>query len=322
MPGLRVYVALSEFCKYDDRARRTLVEAGFEVKENPLGRRLRREEMLETLQGADAVIAGVEPYDGELLSGLANLRCVSRCGVGTDAIDLEAARRLNIAVFSTPDEVTEPVAQMTVGMILALARNFPQHAANSRSGLWIKHAGHLLSEWNVGLIGFGRIGRKVGSYLHVFGAQVFVYDPYVALSQPSSDTQNIQFCPLPKLLSKSDLVSIHAARPRDDGPIIGPVEFASMKRGSRIVNTARSYLVDESALFEALTSGQLSAAALDVFDSEPYIGSLTRLPQVLCTPHVASLTKGARIAMEVRCAENVAMFFTQKSGLSKAKPIV
>ena len=301
-----VYVALSQFCQDSDQARRVLQEAGFVVRENTLGRRLQPEEMLEALRDADAVLAGVEPYSSELLAALPRLRCISRCGVGTDAIDLKAAQRLNIEFLTTGDEVVEPVAQMTVAMILALARNIPLHYAEFHAGLWLKRTAYLLSEWTIGLIGFGRIGRRVESYLQVFGARALVYDPYITLSQLSSGTR---LCSLGEVLSESDLISIHAARPRSDGPIIGRAEIASMKRGSRIVNTARSHLVDEAALHEALKSGQLSAAALDVFDSEPYAGPLGQLPQVLCTPHVASLTRASRLAMELRCAMNVIDFF-------------
>ena len=124
-----VYVALQQFCEADAAPRQRLLEAGFEVRQNTLGRRLRREEVPTLLAQADAGIAGVEPYDAEVLAALPKLRCISRCGVGTDSIDVDAAQRRGIAVYTTPDEVTEPVAQLTVAMILALARNFPQHLA-------------------------------------------------------------------------------------------------------------------------------------------------------------------------------------------------
>ena len=109
MSSPTVYVALQQFCERDERPRRLLVEAGCAVRENTLGRRLRREEMRAELRDADAVLAGVEPYDAELLASLPRLRCISRCGVGTDAIDLAAARRHRIEVFTTPEEVVEPV---------------------------------------------------------------------------------------------------------------------------------------------------------------------------------------------------------------------
>jgi len=297
-----VYVALRQFCEEDDHPRRVLLNAGLEVRENTLGRRLRREEMATLLQGANAVLAGVEPYDGELLAALPRLRCISRCGAGTDSIDLEAARQLGIAVYATPEEVVEPVAQMTIAMMLALARQLPQHLAGLRSGLWKAQTGSLLSEWTVGLVGFGRIGRVVERYLRAFGSRVLVADPNVgrdAVPKPA------EWRELPSLLAEADLVSLHVGRPKDGGILMGRHEFAAMKQGSRLVNTARGYLVDEAALFDGLQSGHLAGAALDVFADEPYTGRLATLPQVLCTPHVASLTRASRAAMERRCARNV-----------------
>lgn len=264
--------------------------------------------MFEALGGADAVLAGVEPYDAELLAALPRLRCISRCGVGTDAIDLQAAQSLSITVFTTPDEVVEPVAQMAVAMILALARNFPLHFTEMRDGLWRKHTGFVLSEWTIGLIGFGRVGQAVERYLRAFGPRILVADPCV---QPNQLPEGVEIRQLLELLAESDLVSLHAARSPESGPILGRNEIAAMKPGSRIVNTARGYLLDETALHAALQSGHLAAAALDVFSHEPYRGPLRKLPQVLCTSHVASLTRASRAAMELRCAENAVAYFQQ-----------
>ena len=312
MSNKRVYVALSQFCEYNDQPRRILSEAGFEVRENATCRRMNRKEMFDALRDVDAVLAGVEPYDDDLLGSLPRLRCISRCGVGTDTIDLEAARRCNIAVLTTAEEIVEPVAQMTLAMMLALSRNFPLHCTDFRSGLWRKHTGYLLSEWTIGLIGFGRIGRAVGRYLRTFGAKVIITDPNVA---PEELPAGVEMRDLESLLGEADLISLHADRRSAQGVLIGRREIAAMKRGSRLVNTARGHLVDETALLEALQSGHLAGAALDVFETEPYMGPLKILPQVLCTPHVASLTKASRLAMELRCARNVVEFFSCDSSI-------
>jgi len=304
-----VYVALQQFCETDERPRLALLEAGFDVRHNTHGRRLRREEMFETLREADAVLAGVEPYDAQLLSALPRLRCISRCGIGTDTIDLEAARRLGIAVYTTPDEVTEPVAQMTVAMILALARNLPLHVTNFHAGRWSKHTGFLLSEWTIGLVGFGRVGRAVERYLRGFEPRVLVTDPLVA---PQDLPSTVERHPLAALLAEADVVSLHVSRPKEEGALIGRQELQQMKPGSRLINTSRGYLVDEQALEETLRSGHLAGAALDVFGDEPYTGPLASLPQVLCTPHVASLTRASRAAMERRCAQHVVGCFAQQ----------
>lgn len=303
-----VFVALPDFCQNDTRPREILKEAGFEVHENTSGRRIRRDEMFEALRDVDGVLAGLEPYNADLLTALPRLRCISRCGVGTDAIDLEASRRLNIAVVITPAEVIEPVAQMTIAMVLALARNLPLHLNDFRGGLWRKHTGYVISEWTIGLVGFGRIGRAVERYLRAFGPRVIVTDPNVKADQLPDGVSLYELLPL---LAEADIVSLHAAMCAGKTPLIGYREIRAMKKGSRLVNTARGCLVDEGALCDAIESGHLAAAALDVFETEPYEGPLVNLPQVLCTPHVASLAKASRIAMEVRCARNVVEFFSK-----------
>lgn len=309
MSGKRVYVALQQFCEEDDSPRKELLNAGLEVRQNDLGRRLHREEMPHLLKEADAVLAGVEPYDAELLAALPRLKCISRCGAGTDSIDLKEARRRRVAILTTADEVVEPVAQMTLAMILGLARNLPLHLRDFQAGRWRKQTGFLLSEWTIGLVGFGRIGRAVEGLLRPFGPKLLVADPFL---RGDPLPHGVQHCDLPNLLMQSDLVSIHAFRNPEEGALIGRREMFLMKRGAYLVNTARGYLVEEEALVEALESGHLAGAALDVFEKEPYTGKLTRLPQVLATPHVASLTWASRSAMELRCAKNVVEFFARR----------
>ncbi len=307
MSGESVFVALQTFCEGNDRPRRELLRAGLRVRENPLGRRLRREEMPDFLNEADAVLAGIEPYDAGILQRLPRLRCISRCGTGTDSIDLETARKRGVAVLTTPDEVVEPVAQMALAMLLALARNLPLHWDDFRRGEWRKRTGHLLSEWTVGVVGLGRVGRAFHEYLQPFGCAIRVYDPNLPAQRFPQETRCAE---LESLLRESDVVSLHAALPPDAPPLLSRREFAFMRKGSRLINTARGRLVDEAALIEALESGHLSAAALDVFESEPTTaGKLCRFPQVLCTPHVASLTARSRGEMELRCARNIVEFF-------------
>jgi D-3-phosphoglycerate dehydrogenase len=307
-PVTSVYVALSQFCEGDDSPRRALLDAGFSIEENRLGRRLRADELVKAVGSADAIIAGVEPYDAATLEAFPRLRCISRVGVGVDAIDLEAAKRLGIAVLNTPDEVAEPVAQITVGMILALARNLPEYGVTLRQGSWKRHTGFLLSEWVIGLVGFGRIGRTVERCLRPFGPKVLVSDPALKKGDLPSGVELVDFN---TLLSRSDLVSLHAMRAASEGPLVSTAQLNRMKRGARLVNTARGYLVDEEALLGALVSGNLAGAALDVFETEPYAGPLTKFPQVLCTPHIGTLTHASRRAMEMKAVVNVVDFLGQ-----------
>lgn len=307
MNGRSVYIALSQFCEGDDSPRRALLAAGCSIHENRLGRRLRSDEIVAAVGRADAIIAGVEPYNATVLEAFPQVRCISRCGVGVDAIDLDAAKQLGIAVLNTPDEVAEPVAQLTVGMMLALARNLPEYSVAIQEGNWKRYTGFLLSEWTIGLVGFGRIGRAVERCLRPFGTAVIVSDP--GLRQQDLPA-GIELLDLNVLLSRADLVSLHAARPPSEGPLLSTSQFEGMKPGSRIVNTARGYLIDEAALLRVLESGHLAGAALDVYETEPYSGPLMKFPQVLCTPHIGTLTNASRRAMELRAAANVIKFLS------------
>ncbi|MDZ4224734.1 MAG: NAD(P)-dependent oxidoreductase, partial [bacterium] len=142
-----------------------------------------------------------------------------------------------------------------------------------------------------------------------FGCPVRVFDPFV---KADDLPQGVLGCDLESLLALSDIVSLHLNRPAKEGPLLGACEFAKMKRGSFLVNTARGHFLDETALQEVLAGGHLAGAALDVFAEEPCNGPLTRLSNVLSTPHVATLTRGSRIAMEIRCAQNVVDYFSNK----------
>lgn len=302
-----VYVALQQFCESDHRPLALLQEAGCVVRLNTLGRRLRRDEMASVLQGAEGVLAGIEPYEAEVLARLPHLRCISRCGAGTDSIDLEAARRQGVAVYTTPDEAVEPVAQLTVGMILALARHLLWHNAEMHAGVWNKRTGFLLSEWTIGLVGFGRIGQAVERHLRGFGPRMLIADPCLDAQHLPAGVERRT---LQSLLAEADLVSLHAARREQEGPLLGREELDRMKRGSYLVNTARGFLVDEQVLYEKLRSGHLAGAAVDAFQREPYHGPIAHLPNVVCTPHIATLTRASRAAMEWRCAQNLVKHFT------------
>jgi len=302
----KVAITLQNFCQANDEPQRLLQAAGLEVKLNTLGRRVRKDELVKFLEGADAVVAGVEPYSNEVLSQLPNLKLISRCGSGTDAIDLEAARRLGIKILTTPDETIEPVAQMAVAMVLALARNLCGHYADFQKGKWIKRYGALLSEWTIGIVGFGRIGSRVATYLKPFGPKILVADPCLKVM---ADMGAVEFCDFKDLLQRSDCVTLHAGRGPEEGVLMGANQFSLMRQGSYLINTSRGYLVDEGALCEALTSGRLAGAGLDVYEKEPYAGPLSKVESVICTPHVSTLTKASRVAMEVRSIKNIVNFY-------------
>jgi D-3-phosphoglycerate dehydrogenase len=226
-----------------------------------------------------------------------------------DAIDLVAARERGITVANTPDIPTTAVAELALAMFLALSRNLRSQANRMQARRWERVTAHLLEGRTVGLIGLGRIGRKVAALCRAFDARVLAFDPLV---DPDRGPPGVQLVSREQLLREADIVSLHASR--NPQRLIGQAELACMKRGSILVNLARGDMVDEAALVEALRSGHIAAAGLDVFGEEPYRGPLCDFEQVILTPHSATNTLETRAAMELACVRNAIRFLAGELG--------
>jgi D-3-phosphoglycerate dehydrogenase len=235
------------------------------------------------------------------LEKLPLLKVISRCGVGMDNVDLEAAAQLNIKVFNTPFGPTLAVAELTVGLILDLLRKVTMMDREMRAGVWEKRMGKLLSGKRVGIIGFGRIGQKTGKLLRAFGCEIGCYDN---LRIRGLEDLGIKRLEMDELLRESDIVTVHVSG-KYEKPLLGVKEIGMMKKGAWLVNVARGGVVDEEVLFDALKDGRLAGAALDVFEKEPYDGPLKELDNVILTPHIGSYAKEARIEMEIQAAKNL-----------------
>jgi D-3-phosphoglycerate dehydrogenase len=299
----RILVALSTFAEHD-RAPLALLQASpFDFTINPLGRRLTREEIIDLGAGCAGVIAGVEPYDERVLTSLPDLRCISRCGVGTDSIALATAVARGIIIRNTPDVVTAPVAELTVALMLDLLKRVTEHTILLRAGRWEKLTGRLIAGKTVGLVGLGRIGRRVAELLVPFGARLVGCDP--AADRSWADRTRVRVVPFDEVLATSDVLSLHLSVDPQHPFKLEAAHLARLKPGAYLINVARGQLVDDRALYDALSSGHLAGAALDVYAEEPYAGPLTTLPQVLLTPHIATLTVESRSEMELQATRNV-----------------
>lgn len=275
--------------------------AGFEIVTNPYGRKLTEDEVAALLD-ADVVgmIAGVEPLTRRVLSAAKGLKCVSRCGIGLDSVDLAAAKNCGIEVTNTPDAPSIAVAELTVGLILDLLRCISQADRQIRAGKWKALMGGLLAARTVGIVGYGRVGRRVAKLVQAFGARVLATDAAAVESDGVAE-----LCSLDRLLAEVDLVSLHLPSQRNGGYFMDTDRIGAMKRGAMLVNTARGGLVDEAALTQALQEGRLAGAALDTFEQEPYAGPLATLPQVVLTAHMGSYAEEARGIMEREAADNL-----------------
>jgi len=293
----KIVITTTSFGEYDTSCLERCRSEGFDVVVNPYRRTVKPEELVELAKGAIGIIAGTEPITENVLTGLPQLKVISRCGAGVDNVDLKACQRMGIKIFSTPAAPTLAVAELTLGLILSLLRKVCQADNKVKSGKWQKPMGNLLSGKKVGIIGFGRIGRKLAELLEPFRCEI-------AYNDPSIEQRLSGFNGMPKeeLLQWADIISLHVST---KDMILGEKELKLMKKGSWLINVSRGGTVDESALYSLLKEGQLSGAALDVFGQEPYMGLLKELDNVILTPHIGSYAKEARINMEREAVENL-----------------
>jgi D-3-phosphoglycerate dehydrogenase / 2-oxoglutarate reductase len=273
----------------------SLQKRGFMVHKNPWGKQLSEVQTIEFMEQYKpiGVIAGVEPWTAAVMAAAPSLKVLSRVGVGLDMIDFQAAAGRGVAIRSTPDAPAPAVAELTLGLILAMLRKIASLDRRLRAGEWAKAQGPLLAGKSVGIIGYGRIGRRVGELVSAFGATALPYDP---LTAPGD---------LGAVLAASDIVTLHLAYSAEVRHLIDAAAIARMRKGAYLVNASRGGLVDEAALHDALVSGHLAGAALDVFEQEPYAGPLAALDTVVLTPHVGSAAIEVRKRMETEAAANL-----------------
>src|SRR5437667_199369 len=266
----------------------------------------------ETLEAeiadADALIVrSATKVTEDLLARAPKLRAVGRAGVGVDNINLEAATKRGVLVMSTPGGNSVSVAEHTFALLLSLARQVPRLDRAIHEGRWEKSsaAGTEVRGKTLGLVGLGRIGSEVAVRAEAFDMRVLAYDPFI--SEAAAHEISVELVPLDQLLAESDFVSLHAALSPATQNLISAANIQKMKKGARIINTARGELVDESALAAALKSGKLAGAAVDVFSEEPPKNSpLVGLPYVIATPHVAGSTAeaqeevGTQVAVQIK----------------------
>jgi D-3-phosphoglycerate dehydrogenase len=287
--------------KISPRGMDLLARAGWQV-EAPTSGALRA-----ALADADALIVrSATRVTAELIAAAPRLRVVGRAGAGVDNIDVDACTRRGILVMNTPGTNAVSVAEHTFALMLSLARQVPRLAAASHAGRWEKGGamGSELRGKTLGLIGLGRVGFNVARRAHAFEMRVIAFDPYV--SPEVAREEDVEMVSLDDLLSRADCVSLHASLGPGTEKLFSAATLAKMKRGAWLINTARGEMVDEAALADALRSGQIAGAALDVFSVEPPKDSpLTGLPNVIATPHVAGSTVEAQEEVGALIAEQV-----------------
>ncbi len=298
---MKILITTSSFGDYDKTPLGLLNNEGFEVALNPFKKTLTKEQAIQLYADADAVIAGTETIDHDVLSAAKKLKVISRCGSGIDNVDREFAAQKGIKLLATLDAPVIAVAELTIGLIISLLRKIPNSDRQIRAGNWKKDMGNLLFNKTVGILGMGRIGKKTALLLQCLGAKIIYFDPYL-----KNEIKEYKRCSsLEEILGSADILCLHLSFNQENKNIIGRKELAMMKKSALLINASRGGLIDEKALFAALSNRELAGAALDVFEKEPYSGDLAKLDNVVLTAHIGSYAQESRVAMEIEAAENL-----------------
>ncbi len=260
----------------------------------------------EVVGDADFILVAATPLTAETIAAASRLRLIQHQGVGYDRTDVAAAARAGVPVALTPEGTSEPVAEHAILLILSLYRNLLKATRTLRQGQWLQwelrpQSYDLLGK-RVGVVGLGRIGREVAKRARAFECQLLYYDVMRASAEVEAEL-GVRYAPFDELLAEADVVTLHVPRTKETQSMIGAAELARMKPTALLINTARGGLVDEKALYRALTNGQIAGAGLDVFAIEPPGPDhpLLQLDNVVATPHIAAGTCDA-LATKMRAA--------------------
>jgi len=298
---MKLFVSTHPFSSTSPIPMKLIQENSIELSVNEHGRKITTQELAQDIKDAEVLIAGTEKITEEVLKNAPNLKLISRVGIGLDGIDFDLCKKYNIRVAYTPDAPTMAVAELCVGMIIDISRKISQTNTNIKNGIWHRHMGTLLYGKTIGIFGMGRIGKSLVHLLSTFNVKFLVHDlkPDLAFGR----LYNVNFVSKDELLSNSDIISVNLPLKDDTKNYIDTVEFQKMQKHTLIINTARGGIINEDSLYKALKEEIISGAVVDVFEEEPYKGSLCELDNCILTCHMGASTIDSRTDMEVQAIE-------------------
>lgn len=273
-----------------------------------LKQRLPEAELLPLVKDVEAMVVRSETkITRKIMEAAPKLRVVGRAGVGVDNVDVETATQRGIVVMNTPSGNTISTAELTFSMLMALARKIPQAHASMKAGEWNRKAFQGVELYNktLGILGMGRIGTEVARRAIAFGMRVLAYDPYLTLSR--ANALQVELVELDEVFTRADFITVHMPMSDETKGMINAAAFAKMKPGARVLNCARGGIINEADLYEAIKSGKIAGAALDVYETEPLPKEfpLRDLPQVIMTPHLGASTEEAQENVGIEVAEAI-----------------
>lgn len=302
----KVLIGSRSFGKFTPKGLKMLEDNGCEVIKNSFGHALNEEELLGLISEVSAVITGMDQLTERVIVSSRKLKVISKHGVGIDNIDIKAANNRNIVVTNIPagQEECNAVADFTFALMLSIARKICEADGNTKKEKWVKLIGSEVYGKTLGVIGGGSIGKSVIARARGFGMDILVYD--IKKDKELTEKFNAKYVDLKYLLKNSDFVTIHVPLNKTTKGLIGKKELEFMKKSSYLINTARGGVVDEKDLYEALKTGKIAGAALDVFCKEPPRESpLLELKNLTATPHIAAYTRSSLETLDIISAENV-----------------
>jgi D-3-phosphoglycerate dehydrogenase len=315
---LKVLVAARSFAKSAE-AKAVLQNAGFELVFNPYDRPLKEQELLELIKGMDAMVAGMDEVTANVIAaGAPTLKIVAKHGVGYNNISIEAARQHGVYVTVTPGANTKSVAELALGLMLAVARRIPVMDRSVRAGSWDRLTGSELSEKTLGIVGLGNIGGELAKRAYAFDMKIIAYDVYPRVDL--IEKYGVTYKTLPEVLAEADFLSLHAPATPETAGMINKASLSTMKQSAILINTARGDLIVEEDLYDALKNGTIAGAGLDTFAQEPPANPrLFSLDNIVMTPHAGATTKEAVTRMGVTAAEEVVRVLSRQQPLYPVK---
>lgn len=310
----KILVTCPPFNKFSDAAE-LLVQAGCEIVKSPYPHPVKENQLVRIIGEMDAAIVGMDEVTAKVIKAANKLKVIARYGVGIDTVDVETATKQGIIVTNAVGANENAVADLVFGLILCLARKICRADASVRQRRWESIAGIEIWQKTLGVIGTGKIGRRVIKRAQGFDMNILAYD--ISPDPGFAEKFGVQYVSLEDLLRKSDFITIHVPLTPETTGLIGEKQMNLMKKSAYLINTARGKIVDEKALFIALKEKKIAGTALDVFSQEPPgFTDLFTLNNVVATPHMAAHTKEALKKMDLICVENVIRVLNDRKPVS------
>lgn len=299
----KILIAPTTFSLYDEKPIDLLKKNGYTLIKNEYGQKLSKTQLIDLCQNCIGVLAGTEIYSKDVINQLPALRVISRLGIGMDNIDLEMAKKKGIIINKTMTTPASSVAELALGVMIDLARKISISNYSLKKNEWKKEMGLLLEGKTLGIMGLGTIGKKLVELVKGFNFEILAFDKN--RDNNYAKEYKIKYCSIETLFNQSDIISIHLNLTDKTKYIINEKNIKLMKSNVILINTSRGEIIDENEIYKALLKNKIGALGMDVFSHEPYSGPLTKLDNVILTPHIGSYAKESRIQMEIEAVDNL-----------------